>query len=95
MPIELAEDEPAISPEEKWRREVFYAAVDSVIAGINEDFSSSRRVLEAPAVFSPKVFSIFSEVYPTTGHVEVNVRKFYETYKIDSHRYAVELYISI
>ena len=60
MPIELAQDEPAISPEEKWRREVFYAAVDSVIAGINEDFSSSRRVLEALAVFFTKsVLHIF------------------------------------
>ena len=40
MPGELAQDEPATSAEEKWRREVFYAAVDSVIAGINERFSS-------------------------------------------------------
>ena len=66
----------------QWRREVFYAAVDAVIAGINERFSSSRHVLVAFAIFSPKAFSTFSEVYPTTGHVEENVRKFCETYKI-------------
>ena len=41
MPGELAQDEPATSAEEKWRREVFYAAVDSVIAGINEPFPIS------------------------------------------------------
>ena len=44
------------------------------------------------AIFLPKVFSKFSEVYPTSGHVEENVREFFETYKIDSHHCAVELY---
>ena len=34
MPGDFVQDEPATS-------EVFYAAVDSVIAGINERFSSS------------------------------------------------------
>ena len=79
MPDELSQDEPATSAEEKWRREVFYAAVDSVIAGINERFSSSRHVLVAFAIFSPKAFSTFPEVYPTTGHVEENARKFCDT----------------
>ena len=89
---ELAQDETATFAEVKLRCEVFYAAVDSVIAEINERFSSSRHVLETFAIFSPKVFSTFSEVYPTTGHVEENVRKFCETHKIDSHHCAVELY---
>ena len=39
------------------------------------------------------MFSTFSEFYPTTGHVEENVRKFHETNKIDSHHCAVKLYI--
>ena len=89
---ELAQDETATFAEEKLRCEVFYATVDSVIAEINERFSSSRHVLETFAIFSPKVFSTFSEVYPTTGNVEENVRKFCETHKIDSHHCAVELY---
>ena len=59
---------------------------------INKDFSSSPHFLELFAIFLPKAFSKFSEVYPTTGHVEENVRGFFETYKIDSHRFAVELY---
>ena len=42
--------------------------------------------------FLPKAFSKFSEVYPTTGHVEENVRVFFETYEIDSHHFDVELY---
>ena len=42
--------------------------------------------------FPPKAFSTFSEVYPTTGHVEENVRKFCERYRIDSHRCAIKLY---
>ena len=83
MPTELAQDdahdEPATSAEKKWRREVFYAAVESVIVGRNECFCSSRHVLEVIAIFSPKAFSTFSQVYPTTGHVKVNVRKFFET----------------
>ena len=44
------------------------------------------------AIFSPKASSTFSEVYPTTGHVEENVRKFCEIFKIDSHRCVFELY---
>ena len=39
MPGELAEDEPGISAEEKWRREVFYVAVDSVSNGMTNRFS--------------------------------------------------------
>lgn len=82
MPAKLAQDdaqdEPATSAEEKWRREVFYAAVESVIVGRNECFCSSRHVLEAIAIFSPKAFSTFPQIYPTTGHVKVNVRKFFE-----------------
>ena len=70
MPGELAVDEPATSAEEKWRRDVFYTAVDSVIAGINDRFSGSRHVLEAFSVFSPKSSPTFSESFPTTGHVE-------------------------
>ena len=92
LPDELAQDEPATSAEEKWRRKAFYVAADFVITGITELFPSSRHVLEAFAIFPPKVFSTLSEVYPTTGHVEENVRKFCETYKIDSHRCTVELY---
>ena len=81
MPDELAQGEPSTSAEENWWCEVFYAA------GIYERFSSSRHFLEAFAIFSPKMFTTFSEVYPTTGHVEEvrNVRKFFETYKTDSH----------
>ena len=90
---ELGQDESATSAEEHWQHEAFYRAVDSIIAEINEHFSNSWHILEALAIFSPKVFSTFSEFYPTTGHVEENVRKFHETYKIDSHHCAVKLYI--
>ena len=94
MPGELAQDEPATFAEEKWRCEAFYAAVNSFIAVTNERFSSSRLVLGAFAIFSPKAFSTFSKVYPATGHVEENVKKFCETYKIDSHRCAVAITVS-
>ena len=79
MPCELAQDEPETSAEGKWRREVFYAAFDSLIARIKESFSSSQHILEAFAIFSPKALSTFSEVYATTGHVKQNVRKFCKT----------------
>ena len=35
---------------------------------------------------------MFFENYPTTNHVEAKVRKFCETYKIDSYRCAAELF---
>ena len=79
LPQDDAQDEPALSAEEKWRHEVFYTAIGSVIVGRNECFCSSRHVQEAIAIFSPKAFSTFSQVYPTTGHVKVNVRMFFET----------------
>ena len=41
MPSELPQDKPTISTEAKWQSEVFYTAVYSVIARINEHFSSS------------------------------------------------------
>ena len=91
MTGELAEDEPATSAEDKWRREVFYVAVDSVSTGITNRFSSSRHVFEAFAIFSPKAFPMFLEIYPTTVQVKENVIKFCETYKIDPDRCAVEL----
>ena len=92
MPGELASDEPASSAEEKWRREVFYTAVDSVIAGIDDRFSGSRHVLEAFSVFSPKAFSTFSDRFPTTVDVEQHIREFCKTYGIDSHQCAKELF---
>ena len=41
MPSELPQDKPAISTEAKWQSEVFYTAVYSVIARMNEHLSSS------------------------------------------------------
>ena len=38
MPDELVQDEPATSSEEKWQSEIFYIAVKSVAARINERF---------------------------------------------------------
>lgn len=35
MPDKLAQDEPANSAEEKWRRKLFYAAVNFIFAVIN------------------------------------------------------------
>ena len=40
MPGELPQDEPVISTEEQWQREVSYTAAYSVIARIYERFSS-------------------------------------------------------
>ena len=40
MPGDLPQDEPVISTEEQWQREVSYTAVYSVIARIYERFSS-------------------------------------------------------
>ena len=91
MPGKLADDEPATSAEDKWRREVFYLAVDSVSTGITNRFSSSRHVFEAFAIFSPKAFPTFLEIYPTTVQVKENVIKFCETYKIDPDRCAAVL----
>ena len=54
MPGELAQDEAATSAEEKWRCEIFYTAVDSVIDGINERFYSNRHVLETLLFFHQK-----------------------------------------
>ena len=91
MPGKLAEDEPATSAEDKLRREVFYVAVDSVSTRITNRFSSSRHVFEAFAIFSPKAFPTFVEIYPTTVQVKENVIKFFEAYKIDPDRCATEL----
>ena len=69
---------------------MFYVAVDSVSTGITNRFSSSRHVFEAFAIFSPKIFPTFLEIYPTTVQVKENVIKFCETYKIDPNRCAAE-----
>ena len=63
----------------KWWLKLFYTAFHSVIAGKNEHFSSSQHILEALAFFLPKAFFTFSEIYPTTGHVQENVKKFCKT----------------
>ena len=91
MPGELSNDEPASSAEEKWKRDIFYIAVDAVNTGITERFSESRHILKAFSIFSPKSFSTFSDTYPTVRDVEINVRQFCETYNIDSHRRAKKL----
>ena len=59
MPGELAEDEPATLAEDKWRREVFYVAVDSVLTGITNRFSSSSMFLKPLLYFHPKHFRRF------------------------------------
>ena len=42
------------------------------------------------AFFLPKAFSTFSEIYPTTGHVQENVKSFVK-HKIDLHHCPIEL----
>ena len=54
MPGELPQDEPVISTEEQWQREVSYTAVYSVIARIYERFSSRWQVLQAFVIFNQK-----------------------------------------
>ena len=70
MPDENAsDDEPPASPEEMWRRGVFYVSIDCVVQGLKNHLKESRKFLEAFAVFSPKCFSKFSVAFPTSRHV--------------------------
>ena len=63
-----------------------------MVRGLRDRFSSSRHVLEAYTVFSPRFFSSFYKTYPTTVHVERKVAKFCKTYGIDSILCAKELF---
>lgn len=82
----------SIDPEAKWRIDVFTVALDYVTVGLDNRFSDSKHVLEAFSIFSPRAFPTFFTDYPTTNHVEEKVREFCNTYKIDVHRCAAELF---
>ena len=47
-------------------------------------FFSSQHILKAFAIFSPNIFSTFSEAYPTTGHFEetVEIHSFATAFKL-------------
>lgn len=94
MPGETSGDEPTglNSVEDKWIIDVFNVALDQVTTGLNNRFSDSKHVLEAFTIFSPRSFTKFFEIYPTTSHVEAKIREFCQTYKIDSYRCAAELF---
>ena len=81
-----------IDPEAKWWIDVFTVALDYVTVGLDNRFSESKHVLEAFSIFSPRAFPTFFTDYPTTNHVEDKVREFCDTYKIDVHRCAAELF---
>ncbi|XP_066925478.1 zinc finger MYM-type protein 1-like [Clytia hemisphaerica] len=89
-PEETVESTP--TAQDKWRIDVFNVALDQVTSSLKDRFSDSKHVLEAFTIFSPRSFPNFFQIYPATIHVEAKVRKFCQTYEIDSYRCASELF---
>ena len=58
MDDENAEDEPAETPEDDWKRNTFYVSVDTIINSLR------NRVWEKPTI-APSIFVVCSKPFPT------------------------------
>ena len=92
MDGENAEDEPAETPEEHWKRDTFYVAVDTVLNSIKNRFEKNEPLLKAFSLFAPSRFPELVKNIETAHDLQACLNTFCETYNLDAFRCADELF---
>lgn len=92
MDGENAEDEPAETPEDDWKRNTFYLSVDTVLNSMKNRFEKNQPLLKAFSLFSPSRFPELVKKFKTAHDLQACLNTFCETYNIDAFRCADELF---
>eukprot|EP00794_Sanderia_malayensis_P004362 gene4362-4941_t len=97
MDGEQMRDDPALTALDYWKRETFYVAMDKVFLkrssmGMEERFKKSQPLLRTFSLFAPSRFPQLLQQYTTFCDLQEALQEFCETYKLDCHRCADELF---
>ena len=69
MDDENAEDEPAETPEDDWKRNTFYVSVDTIINSLKNRFETNQPLLQAFSLFAPSRFPQLVKNFKTAHEV--------------------------
>ncbi|CAB4034460.1 zinc finger MYM-type 1-like [Paramuricea clavata] len=95
MDDENAEDEPAETPEDHWKRNTFYVSVDTILNSLKNRFEKNQPLLQAFSLFAPSRFPQLVKNFKTAHDLQACLNTFCETYNnnnIDAFRCADELF---
>jgi hypothetical protein len=92
MDDENAEDEPAETPEDHWKRNTFYVSVDTILNSLKNRFEKNQPLLQAFSLFAPSRFPQLVKNFKTAHDLQACLNPFCETYNIDAFRCADELF---
>ena len=92
MDDENAEDEPAETPEDDWKRNTFYVSVDTIINSLRNRFEKNQPLLQAFSLFAPSRFPQLVKNFKTAHDLQACLNTFCKIYNIDGFRCADELF---
>ena len=92
MDDENAEDEPAETPEDDWKRNTFYVSVDTIINSLKNRFEKNQPLLQAFSLFAPSRFPQLVKNFKTAHDLQACLNTFCKIYNIDAFRCADELF---
>ena len=92
MDSKNAEDEPAESPADRWKRNTFYVSVDTVINSMKDLFKKDQPLLQAFSLFAPSRFPELVRNFKATHDLQPSLITFCETYNLNAFRCADELF---
>ena len=92
MDDENAEDEPAETPEDDWKRNTFYVSVDTIINSLQNWFEKNQPLLQAFSLFAPSRFPQLVKNFKTAHDLQACLNTFCKMYNIDAFRCADELF---
>ena len=88
MDDENAEDEPAETPEDDWKRNTFYVSVDTIINSLKNRFEKNQPF----SMFAPSRFPQLVKIFKTAHDLQARFNTFCNMYNIDAFRCADELF---
>ena len=92
MDDENAEDEPAETPEDDWKRNTFYVSVDTIINSLKNRFEKNQPLLQAFSLFAPSRFPQLVKNFKTAHDLQACLNTFCKMHNIDAFRCADELF---
>ena len=87
-----AQDEPAETPEDDWKRNTFYVSVDAILNSLKNRFEKNQPLLQAFSLFAPSHFPQLVKNFKTAHDLQACLNTFCTTYNIDVFRCADELF---
>ncbi|CAB4000210.1 Hypothetical predicted protein [Paramuricea clavata] len=79
MDDENAEDEPAETPEDHWKRNTFYVSVDTILNSLKNRFEKNQPLLQAFSLFAPSRFPQLVKNFKTAHDLQACLNTFCET----------------